>query len=121
MEDTSPFTREEFTAIIEGVSKLPFQQRKQAKQALERVMHNYIRARMEKVEKSIERSRKHFRKHTAHRPCVCADCGETKTYAEMWVFDVRKPNDENNQCRDCGIREVELEDRLLALEEDEDY
>lgn len=118
MDNTSPFTKEDFAVIMEGVATLPFQKRMQAKQALLRVIYNELCARDKKIKKSIERSRRHFQKHTAHRPCVCGNCHKTKTYAEMWVFDAHNPNDEYNLCEECGIEENELEDKLLALDEE---
>jgi superfamily II helicase len=120
MEETLPFTKEEFAVIMEGVGRLPFQKRMQAKQALLRVVYKELCARDEKIKKSIERSKKHFQKHTAHRPCVCGYCHETKTYAEMLVFDAHNPNDEENLCQDCAIEENEIEDKLLALDEEYD-
>lgn len=120
------FTNEQIFSFMEkkgiGPDKLraiSLSERMKIKAQLLSEMTNEFQKAHDRNLKNAKRRARYYRIKIADRPCVCFECGQTKTYKEMAIANIRSPKHEDNVCETC--LENEYPDHEIFEEDFEEY
>lgn len=120
------FTNEQILSFIQkkGISPENFRafslsERMKIKAQLLSEMTNEFQKAHESNLKKAKRRAKYYQMKIADRPCVCFECGQTKTYKEMPLANIRNPKDKDNICEPC--LENQYPDHEIFEEDFEEY